>query len=174
MKKMIYPAMVIIVAGLLAFTLAAVNWKVKSGEAEVKFTSEKIDGSFSGLKASIVFDEQHPEAAKISASIDATSVATGFFLKNMHAKDALGIDSYPTIKFESTSVSKSGNGYQAKGNLTMKGKTRPEVINFTFSNKGSGGVFKGRMTVVPREFGLTRNGTPDKVMVTLNVPVNKM
>jgi polyisoprenoid-binding protein YceI len=173
MKKLIYPA-AFAVAGLLAFTFAMVNWKVNSGAAEVKFTSEKIDGSFTGLKASIVFDEQHPEVAKLSATIDATSVATGFFLKSMHARDALGSDTYPTIKFESTAVSKSGNRYIAKGNLTLKGTTRPEVINFTFTNKGGHGVFKGNMTVVPREFGLNRNGTPDKVMVTLTVPVNKM
>src|SRR5580692_7220871 len=120
MKKIMYLMTVVAAVGLFAFTLLAAGWKVNTG-AEVKFRSEKIDGSFSGLKASIVFDEQHPEAAKISASIDATSVATGFFLKNSHAKDALGIDNYPTIKFESTSVSKNGNGYVAKGNLTMKG-----------------------------------------------------
>src|ERR1700679_250598 len=145
MKKIFYPAVALAIVSLFAFALAAASWKVKSDAAEVKFTSEKIDGSFTGLKASIVFDEQHPEAAKISASIDATSVATGFFLKNMHAKDALGIDNYPTIKFESTAVIKNGNGYEAKGNLTMKGTTRPAVIHFTFTNKGSGGVFKGNM-----------------------------
>jgi len=173
MKKLIYSA-TLVIAGLFAFTLAAVNWKVNSETAEVKFTSEKINGSFTGLKASIVFDEQHPEEAKFSATIDATSVATGFFLKNMHARDALGTDSYPTIKFESVSVSKNGNEYVAKGNLTMKGATRPEVINFTFTGKGSQGVFKGNMTVVPREFGLNRSGTPGKVMITLTVPVSKM
>jgi polyisoprenoid-binding protein YceI len=174
MKKFFYPVVALAIAGLFAFTLAAVNWKVKSDAAEVKFTSDKIDGSFTGLKAGIVFDEQHPEEAKISASIDASSIATGFFLKTMHAKDALGIDSHPTIKFESTSVSKNGNGYVAKGNLTLKGATRPAAIYFTFTNKGGQGVFNGKMTVVPSDFGINRNGTPPKVMVSLTVPVSKM
>ena len=174
MKKIMYLLMAAAVVSLFAFTLLAANWKVKSGEAEVKFTSGKINGSFTGLKASIVFDEQHPEAAKISASIDATSIATGFFLKNTHAKDALGIDNYPAIKFESSSVSRHGNGYVAKGNLTLKGRTRPATINFTFSKNGSGGVFDGKMTVVPSAFGINRNGTPPRVMVSLTVPVSKM
>jgi len=174
MKKIFYPAVLLAIAGLFAFTVAAVSWKVQSDAAEVKFTSEKADGSFTGLKASIVFDDQHPEEAKISATIDATSIGTGFFLKTMHAKDALGTDDYPIIKFESTSVSKNGNGYVAKGNLTLKGATRPTAIYFTFANKGSQGVFNGKMTVVPRDFGINRNGTPDTVMVSLTVPVSKM
>ncbi len=173
MKKMIYPAMIVI-AGLLAFTFAAINWKVNSDKAEVKFTSDKFDGSFSGLKASISFDEEHPESAKFSASIDANSIATGFFLKNMHAKDALGVDSHPFIKFESTAVSKSGSGYLAKGNLTLKGVARPMSIYFTFTGQGGQGVFKGNMTVIPKDFGIDHNGTPEKVVVSLVVPVTKM
>jgi len=174
MKKMIYAAAAVAIAGLLAFTLAAVNWKVSSDGAEVKFTSDKFDGSFGGLKASISFDAEHPEEAKFSASIDANSIATGFFLKNMHAKDALGVDDHPIIKFESTAVSKSGSGYVAKGNLTLKGASRPISIYFTFTGKGGQGIFKGNMTVIPKEFGIDHNGTPPKVMVSLVVPVTKM
>ena len=160
------------IIGLFAFTFMTAIWKVRGTEASVKFSSGKIKGSFSGLKASVVFDPKHPELAKISASIDAASIATGFFLKSDHAKDALGVDKYATIRFVSTSVSKSGSGYVARGNLTMKGVTKPAVINFTFDNKGNTGVFSGTMKVVPREFGIDHNGTPDKVLVSLNVPVS--
>jgi len=148
-------------------------WKVKAGEASVKFSGGKIKGSFSGLKASVLFDPRHPEQAKILASVDAGSVATGFFLKSDHAKDALGADKYAAIKFSSTSVSKNGNGYVARGNLTLRGVTKPASINFTFNDKGSQGVFNGTMKVVPRDFGIDHNGTPDKVMVSLTVPANK-
>jgi len=173
MKKIMYAAMATAIIGLFAFTLMTAAWKVKTGEASVKFTSGKINGSFSGLKASVLFDPQHPDQAKILASVDAASIATGFFLKSDHAKDALGVDKYATIKFSSTGVSKSGSGYVARGNLTMKGVTKPATINFTFDNKGSQGVFNGTMKVVPREFGIDHNGTPDKVMVSLTVPVTK-
>ena len=172
MKKFIYSIVAIAFLSLQAFVVLS-TWKVKTGEASVKFTSGKINGSFKGLKADIVFDKDHPDQAKISASIETPTIATGFFLKNSHAKDALGTDKYPVIKFVSTSVSKSGNGYIAKGNLTMKGATRPAVINFTFDDKGSTAVFKGTMKVIPKEFGIDRSGTPPQVMVDLIVPVTK-
>jgi polyisoprenoid-binding protein YceI len=173
MKKIKYLAIAAAVVSLLAFTLVMTNWKVKGDESVVKFTSGKINGSFKGLKAEIVFDKEHPEQAKFSASIDAPSIATGFFLKNSHAKDALGVDKYPTIKFVSTSVNKSGGAYLAKGNLTLKGITKPATIRFTFDGKGSQGVFKGNIKVIPKDFGIDRNGTPPQVMVNLTVPVTK-
>ncbi|MDB4904464.1 MAG: hypothetical protein JWQ63_3745 [Mucilaginibacter sp.] len=173
MKKVMFPAIIATIICLFAFTLIITNWKVKSDESVIKFSSKKINGSFKGLKADIVFNKEHPEEAKFSATIEAPTLATGFFLKNMHAKDALGVDTYPTIKFVSTSVSKNGDGYSAKGNLTMKGITRPAIIHFTFDDKGNEGVFKGNFKVIPKEFGIDRSGTPDEVIVNLIVPVVK-
>ena len=172
MKAIVCPLLCILLVSLSAFVVFS-SWKVKAGEATVKFSSGKIKGSFTGLNAEIVFDKEHPEQARISATIAAPSIATGFFLKNSHAKDALGADKYPTIKFVSTSVIKSAGAYLAKGNLTMKGVTKPVTIYFTFDDKDNQGVFKGKLTVSPKDFGIDRNGTPDKVMVDLTVPVTK-
>ena len=173
MKNIRYATMAAAIISLFAFTLIIAGWKVNAGAVVVKFTSDKVDGSFKGLKADIVFDKDHPEQAKFSATIDATSLATGFFLKTNHAKDALGTDKYATIKFVSTAVSKSGAAYLAKGNLTMKGITKPATIHFTFDDKGAQGIFKGDLKVIPKDFGIDHMGTPDEVMVTLTVPVVK-
>src|ERR1700743_3285370 len=174
MKKSVY--LLLCAAAIIctsAFILITNSWRVDPNAASVSFTSDKIDGKFEGLKANIQFDKDHPEQSKISATIDATSVATGFFLKNSHAKDALGVDTYPTIKFVSTSVERSGNAFIAKGQLTMKGATRPAAIHFTFTENGGKGVFKGDFKVIPKEFAIDRAGTPPVVSVTLSVPVNK-
>ncbi len=174
MKNIIYPAIGLIIISLVAFAVIASNWKIKGDESVVKFSSGKINGSFKGLKADIVFDKEHPEQAKMSASIESSTIATGFFLKSDHAKDALGVDKYPTINFVSTSVSKDAEGYVAKGNLTMKGITKPATIHFTFEDKGNNqGVFNGNFVVVPKDYGIDHSGTPDKVTVNLIVPVTK-
>lgn len=170
MQKLITPVLCMLMISLQAFVVLNV-WKVKESEASVKFSSGKINGSFKGLKADINFNKEHPEQGKISASIESGSIATGFFLKTNHAKDALGSDKYPLIKFVSTSVAKSGNRYITKGNLTLKGVTKPASINFTFEEKGKDGIFKGKMTVSPKDFGINRSGTPEKVAVELLVPV---
>ena len=164
---------IMLLLSVSAFALITANWKVKSGY-EVKFTGGRISGLFESLTANIQFDKTHPEQAKISAIIDVNSLATGFFLKTNHAKEALGADEHPAIKFVSTSVSKSGNAYQAAGNLTLKGVTKPEVIRFTFDDKGEEGVFKGLLKVVTKEFGITKNGSPEEVTIELTIPVTKL
>lgn len=173
MRKIMHPAIIAGIVCLSAFTLLLNTWHVKSDEAIIKFSSGKINGSFKGLKADIQFDKNQPQKAKIIASVEANSIATGFFLKNSHARNALGVDKYPAIRFVSTSVTKSSSAYIARGKLTLKGVTKPANIYFTFDDKGHQGVFKGSLKVVPREFGINRNGTPSQVMVYLTVPVAK-
>jgi polyisoprenoid-binding protein YceI len=172
MKKITFPLVVLFVISLSAFAITLTTYKVKT-PYEVKFEGGRIHGVFETLKADIQFDKAAPEQSKISATIDVESIATGFFIKNNHAKDALDADHYPTIKFVTTSVSKSGNAYQAAGKLTMKGVTKPVTINFTFDDKGNEGLFKGSFKVVPKEFNITRNGSPDELTISLTVPVTK-
>ncbi|WDF54858.1 YceI family protein [Mucilaginibacter sp. KACC 22063] len=173
MKKFSYALLATLITVSTAFAYFAGAWKVKGDDYEVRFVGGNIKGTIKGLKTDIVFDKDHPEQAKLSASIDATTLATGFFIKTNHAKDALGADENPLIKFVSTSVTKSGNGYIATGKLTLRGTTKPAAIHFTFDDKGNDGVFKGELKVIPKDFNITRMGTPDEVMVYLNVPVTK-
>jgi polyisoprenoid-binding protein YceI len=170
MKKVIYPAIIALIISLSAFITATTNWKVK-GEYEVRFKHNAMEGTFTGLKTDIQFDKEHPEQAKISASIDATSLSTGFFIKTSHAKDAIDADHFPTISFTSTAVSKTTNGYQATGKLTLKGVTKPVTLHFTFDEKGNEGTFKGDFKVITKDFNITKNGSPDELDIFLTVPV---
>lgn len=173
MKKTIYSLLCAFVISLPAFAFFAGNWKIKDPGYEVKFTGGRINGTFEGLKADILFDKAHPELAKISASIDVNTISTGFFLKTNHAKDALGAEQYPTIRFVSTTVTKTASGYDAAGKLTLKGVTQPETIHFTFDDKGNEGLFKGDFKIIPKDFKIDRNGTPEQVVINLTVPVTK-
>jgi len=173
MRNKFIASMAAIVISLSAFAFIISTWKVKGDDYVVEFTGGNIHGTIKGLKADIIFDKENPDAAKISASIQAPTLATGFFIKTSHAKDALGADEHPTIKFVSTSVSKNGEGFLAKGELTLKGVSKPATIHFTFEEKGNQGVFKGTLKMIPKEYGIDRNGTPSEVIVSLTVPVTK-
>jgi polyisoprenoid-binding protein YceI len=173
MKKIMFPVIALLIISTSAFAWVLTTWKVKPNQYEVKFSGGRIHGIFETLRANIQFDKENPEQSKISASIDANSLATGFFIKNMHAKSAIDADDYPTISFVATSVSKSAPAYQAVGKLTLKGVTKQVTIHFTFEDKGNEGVFKGEFKFLPKDFNVTRSGTPDEVTIDLNVPVTK-
>jgi polyisoprenoid-binding protein YceI len=154
-----------------AFTLVqSVSYKVKEGYS-VKFSGNKINGVFKGLKADINFNPSDLAKSKITASIDATTANTGSGMMNKHAKSESGLNAekFPTISFESTSISKTATGYDAIGKLTLKGVTKEITLPFTFTND----TFAGKFSIAPKDYGVTRGGTPDVVTVELNVPVTK-
>ena len=174
MKKIIYPALIAIVFITSAFTVVnSVNWKVKEDSYSIKFTGKRIEGIFKGLKTGIVFDETNPANSKISASIDASTANTGNGMKNKHTRQGLDVDKFPTIKFESVSISKKGTSYEAIGKLTIKDVTKEVTMPFTFANKGEAGIFSAKFSVIPKDYNITKSQTPDIIEVELNIPVTK-
>jgi polyisoprenoid-binding protein YceI len=170
-NKIIAALLAIVLITVTAFTI--VTWTVKPDAYAVTFKGKRVEGSFKGLKAKIDFDEANPSISKISATIDATTITTGNFLKNSHAKDGLGVDQYPQIKFESTSVVKKGSSYEATGNLTLKDVTKQIVMPFTFTPDATGGVFEGKFTIATADYHVVKSGTPETVDITIKVPVTK-
>lgn len=175
MKKLIYPALIAIAISTSAFTVVnnATSWSVKEESYSVKFTSSKMEGSFKGLKSELFFDENNLAGSKLSASIDANTVNTGNGMRNKHAKQGLDAKTFQTVKFVSSSIAKTANGYEAIGNLTIKDVTKEIKIPFTFTKSAEGGVFAGTFSVKPAEYNVTKGGTPEVLDFQLNIPVSK-
>ncbi len=167
--KLLLGATTILVAS--AFTvIESVNWKIKD-DYSVKFDGGKVHGIMKGLTATISFDQASPEKSKITASIDAKTINTGNGMMNKHAEESEALDTgkYPVITFVSTAIAKKGDAYEATGNLTLKGVTKEVKFPFTFSKD----VFNGKFTIAPKEFNITRGGTPESLDIELNIPVTK-
>ncbi|MFY7829538.1 MAG: YceI family protein [Flectobacillus sp.] len=175
MKKLVYPAFIAIVLVTSAFKVInnSTSWKVNEETYSVKFTSKKFDGAFKGLKSELLFDENNLASSKLMATIDASTINTGNGMRNGHAKKGLDTKTFQTVKFESTSITKTASGYEANGNLTIKDVTKQIKIPFTFSKTSEGGVFAGTFSVKPSEYNVTRSGTPEVLEFQLNVPVTK-
>src|ERR1700742_451680 len=104
------------------------NWTADASKAKVAFSIKgplgTVHGNFTGLKATVQFDANNPAAGSISASIDANTVSTGIGLRNHHLKSEeqyLNTAKYPEISFHSKKIEKTGNGFTAVGELTLKG-----------------------------------------------------
>src|ERR1700753_4049284 len=158
------------------------NWNADAENAKVEFSIKgpfgTVHGDFKGLKATIQFDVKNPEAGSITASIDAKTVSSGNGLRNHHLRTEeqfFNTDKYPTISFKSKKIEKTGNGYTASGDLTIKDVSKPERIPFTFAPNGNTGVFKGQFVIRREDFNLGKNGGSigDDVTINLEVPVKQ-
>jgi polyisoprenoid-binding protein YceI len=162
---------------LTAFTLSISNWDIGTNYS-IKFTGTKAEGTFSGLKGTVFFDQNNLPASKIDVSVDANTIKTGNDTKDKHARDDSWFDvvKYPTIRFTSSSFSKSADKIIATGTLELHGVKKQIQILFTFINTGDKGTFVGDFKINRTDYGI--NGgmfgftVGKEFTVTLKVPVS--
>lgn len=161
--------------------IAAKKWNANASAAQIKFSVKgpfgTVHGSLSGLKSTILFDKDNLAASSIRASTDPKSISTGIKLRNrdLQKEKYLNSDTYPSISFHSDKIQKSGTGYKAVGDLTLKGVTKRIEIPFSFSEKGNAGVFKGNFAIQRQDYGIGKSGGSigSTITIDLEVPVTR-
>ncbi|HXB07744.1 MAG TPA: YceI family protein [Puia sp.] len=161
----------------------ASNWKADPAKAKVGFSVKgpfgTVHGNFTGLKSTIRFDEHDLAGSAVEASIDPKTVSTGIGMRNHHVREEeqyLNAEKYPEISFHSKKIVKTGDGFSAAGELTLKGISKPVQIPFTFNpNGGNAGLFKGEFSFKRQDFNIGKPGgsVGDVITISLEVPVTK-
>lgn len=101
-----------------------------------------VYGRFNKIEGSFSFKDGKPTDIKIG--IDLTSADTGVEKRDKHLQspDFFNAKQFPKMKFESTSVEKTGEDtYKVSGKLSLHGKTKS--LSFTLDQTGSGKDPKG-------------------------------
>lgn len=145
------------------------TWVIDAAHTGVEFIAThllvgKVRGRFGGFEGRVVIGER-PEVSSVIVSVDAASVATGIEARDNHLRggDFLDAAGHPTILFVSRSVSASGDGWAAGGELTLKGITRPATFHVTYHGtvtdpRGAEKALFSAVTEIDREaFGLRWN-----------------
>ncbi len=127
-----------------------------------------VEGRFREFDGTIEFDRDNPEATKVKGSIKVASIDTNVKERDEHLRssDFFNVAEYPEITFESTKVTdvdKEKMTAKIHGNLTIRGVTKPVVIDAAFlgeaadpwGNKKAG--FHGETQIDRRDFGLEWN-----------------
>ncbi|MEJ2426475.1 MAG: YceI family protein [Candidatus Thiodiazotropha sp.] len=120
-------------------------------------------GRFDDFNGRFSYDEKNPAASKVSVDIVPASVDSNHAERDKHlrSEEFLYVDKYPTAKFVSTSYQESEGGKAVlKGDLTLRGVTRPVVIDVESIGHGNdpwGGYrrgFLGTTTISLADFGI--------------------
>jgi len=165
----------VIVAGSVSKARAQ-SWQIGSNYS-VAFTCDQASGIFTGVKATILFDEQKPNSATFNVNIEAASLNTGNALMNKHAKSDEWLDAgkYPAITFVSKKIIKNGAAYQVNGDLTVHGVTKEVSIPFAFKRTGNSASFTGNFDLKRSDFNIGKPGgkVDQNVKINLSVAVTK-
>lgn len=92
----------------------------------------RVQGRFAKVSGSIHTDATDPAKSNVNISIDAASVDTAVAPRDedLRSPNFFDVQKFPTLEFKSTSITKKGNGYIAKGDLTLHGVTKKVSIPF--------------------------------------------
>lgn len=140
---------------------------------------------FNGIDGTFSYDPARPEAARVNASVDATSMDVGADYSSKFAQEFLAADKFAKITFTSTAIQKGpGNTGTMTGDLTLRGVTRPVTFNVTFNGAGRSPLppfkfaagFTATTTIKRSDFGsdFLNNGiVGDDVAVTLEAEFDR-
>ncbi|MCL3818128.1 YceI family protein [Aeromicrobium wangtongii] len=155
------------------------TWALDPTHTEIGFTvrhlMSKVRGKFDTFEGTLVTAED-PTASTVSVSVDLSSISTGTADRDAHLRSAdfFEVDTYPSMTFTSTGVTqKDDDEFVLRGDLTIKGVTKPLELEVEFLGEGGdpwGGTRVGveaKGEISRKEFGIDFNVpvSGDKVMI---------
>jgi polyisoprenoid-binding protein YceI len=100
----------------------------------------KFESQFEAFTTAIHFDPARPEAGRITARIDLASVDTGNPERDevLKGADWFSLARWPRAEFTADRVARDGDGYVARGALTLRGVTGPAALKFRWTPPAPG------------------------------------
>lgn len=171
--------------------MAKLTYQIDPAHSSAQFSVRhmmisNVRGEFSKLSGAIVYDPEHPEQSSVDVTIDVSSISTREPQRDTHLKsgDFFDAEKFPTITFKSKEVVAHNGDVKLKGDLTIRGVTRPVVLDVEGPSPESkdpwGNLRIGASATAKlnrKDFGLTWNSTletggllvGDEVKITLDV-----
>lgn len=154
--------LMIALTALLPLAAAAAEFNVvQADKSRVDFVSKQmgvpVAGRFGKFAARIAFDPAKPEAGRAQIELDLASIDAGSADADAEVKGKAWFNTaqFPQARFVSTAVKPLGGGrFEARGQMTIKGKTREVVAPFSFKPEGNAAVFEGSIPVMRLQFGV--------------------
>lgn len=155
--------------------VSAATWVTNKDHSEIMFQVpymgvSELTGRFNEFNGEVIFKDDLKSIESLVVQIPSSSIDTGNKMRDQHLRsgDFFMSQEHPYITFKSQKiVSPSKNTYRASGTLTVKGISRPAVIEFsaTDSLKDTWGYenkfIKFRSSLNRKDFNIVWNKTLD-------------
>ncbi|HEX4918089.1 MAG TPA: YceI family protein [Limnobacter sp.] len=139
---------------------APLDVKNSKVSATFKQFNVPVSADFKQFEGDITFDPAKPESAKATVTVNTASFDLGdpMYNKEVAGKDWFDAKAHPKATFTVTGVKPAGRGYQATGELTIRGIKKP--VQFPVAIQTTGGVhtFTGTTTIKRLDYKVGADG----------------
>jgi len=117
-------------------------------------------GKFTRYSVTLDFSPDNPATSKLDVVVETGSLDTGDKERDdtLKGADLLGVAKFPQARFTSTQITKTANGYDAVGKLTLRGVSRDIHVPFSFRTADEqgkpAGYLLGKTTIKRLDFGV--------------------
>lgn len=118
-----------------AVQAAPVDYVLEPAESRVGFEADfgpdRITGQFPVTDADVTIDFDNLAASHVAVTMNVARADASFpfAAQAMRGPKVLDAQDYPQMTFTSSAVRRSGDGAKVEGNLTIRGVTRPVVLD---------------------------------------------
>ena len=151
--------------------MALSTWNIDPSHSAIAFTVRhmvvsKTRGRFTKWSGQLRFDADDPAVSSVEVTIEPASIDTADAQRDAHLRspDFFDVEKFPQATFRSTKVEdRGGDRYRVTGDLTIRGVTRPVVLDVTYEGSGKdpwGGEragFSATTSFDRKQFGLEWN-----------------
>lgn len=173
------PALLYVVCLLMPAQILAEGFEFVSGSVQftIKNAGIKVNGSFSGLSAKVLFIPEKPTTASIEGKVETNTIETGINLRNKHLKKEAYFDvaKFPQMEMKLLRLEGSGNQFNGHFSLSIKGTTKNISIPIEFKQNGNAGTLSTRFTINRLDFGIGESSwtMADEVAINIQFQIKK-
>jgi polyisoprenoid-binding protein YceI len=135
-------------------------------------------GKFDRFTVTLDFSPDNLAASKLDVIVQMASVDTGDKERDdtLRSADLFAVDKFPQAHFTSSQITRSANGYEATGKLTLRGVSREVHVPFSWKSGNEAGKPTGYLvgkTILRRlDFGVGQGDWKSTEWVGNEVPVS--
>ena len=160
----------------------AKNWKIDTAHSEIQFKVKHlmittVTGYFKNFDLEVITEnDDFATAKKIAFTADINSIDTNNAQRDQHLKSAdfFNADEHAQIQFTGTKYEADGDEARLYGDLTIKGVTKPVVLNVEYGGivtdpygqTKAGFTINGKIS--RKEFGLTWSAVTEAGQVVVS------
>jgi polyisoprenoid-binding protein YceI len=117
----------------------------------------KFTGSFKRFQVKLTFDPANPAAkGSLDVTVETSAIDTQDAERDeiLRSRDFFWTEKYPQAVFHAEHFEPEGGGFRARGELTIRGATKPATARFTLAPALGAAVMKGTASLRRLDFGL--------------------
>jgi len=142
--RFVVPALLALIPLSLAPAARATEWTLDAEHTEIGFSVRHmmvsdVRGAFDKYSGTLNVDDKDLTKSSVSVDIDVASINTKVAKRDGHLKSPEFFDAakFPKASFKSTKIEKGAkaNTFKVTGDLTMRGVTKPVVLDVELSDE---------------------------------------